>query len=151
MSNEVNNQIHTIGHSNRSLEDLIRVLIHHDIQVLVDVRRFPTSRHNPQFKKDLLENKLPESGIEYVWIENLGGFRKGGYVEYTETKEFRDELEKLMEIAKQKRTAVMCAELLWFRCHRNFIATALTRLGWEVIHIYDEKKSDKHKFVESLF
>ncbi len=151
MSNEVNNQIHTIGHSNRSLEDLIRVLKHHDIQVLVDVRRFPTSRHNPQFKKDLLENKLPESGIEYVWIENLGGFRKGGYVEYTETKEFRDELEKLMEIAKQKRTAVMCAELLWFRCHRNFIATALTRLGWEVIHIYDEKKSDKHKFVESLF
>ena len=145
------NQIHTIGHSNRSLEDLIRVLKHYDIQVLVDVRRFPTSTHNPQFKKDMLENKLPESGIEYVWIENLGGFRKGGYVEYTETEEFRGELEKLIEIAKQKRTAVMCAELLWFKCHRNFIATALSRRGWEVIHIYDEKKSEKHKFVESLF
>jgi uncharacterized protein (DUF488 family) len=151
MSNEVNNQIHTIGHSNRSLEDLIRVLKHYGVQVLADVRRFPTSRHNPQFKKDILESKLPESGIEYLWIENLGGFRKGGYVEYTETKEFKGELEKLIEIAKQKRTAVMCAELLWFKCHRNFIATALTRQGWEVIHIYDEKKSEKHKFVDSLF
>ena len=151
MNNEVKAQIFTIGHSNRSLEDLIKILKHYDIKVLVDVRRFPTSRHNPQFKKDVLESELPESGIEYVWIENLGGFRKGGYVEYTETEEFREELERVIEIAKQKRVAIMCAELLWFKCHRNFIATALARQGWEVIHIYDEKKSDKHKFVDSLF
>ena len=148
---DIKNTIHTIGHSNRSLEDLIKILKHYDIKVLVDVRRFPTSRHNPQFKKDILESQLPESGIEYVWIENLGGFRKGGYVEYTETEEFREELERVIEIAKQKRVAIMCAELLWFKCHRNFIATALARQGWEVIHIYDEKKSDKHKFVDSLF
>lgn len=151
MSNEENNQIFTIGHSNRSLEDFIHILKHYNIEVLVDVRRFPTSRHNPQFKKDILENKLPESGIEYVWIENLGGFRKGGYVDYMETQSFKDELEKLIEVAKRKRATVMCSELLWFKCHRNFIATALTKQGWEVVHIYDEKKTEKHKFVESLF
>lgn len=145
------NQILTIGHSNRSLGDFINILKHYNIEVLVDVRRFPTSRRNPQFKKDELENRLREHGVEYVWIENLGGFRKGGYVEYTETREFREELEKLIVIAHQKRTAMMCAELLWFKCHRNFIATALARQGWEVIHIYDEKKTEKHKFVDSLF
>jgi uncharacterized protein (DUF488 family) len=145
------NNIFTIGHSNRSLQDFINILKHYKIEVLVDVRRFPTSRHNPQFKKDILENKLPESGIEYVWIENMGGFRKGGYVDYMETQGFKDELEKLIKIAKLNRTAVMCSELLWFKCHRNFIATALTRKGWEVFHIYAEKRTEKHKFVDRLF
>ncbi|HWP91894.1 MAG TPA: DUF488 domain-containing protein [Thermodesulfobacteriota bacterium] len=72
------NQIHTIGHSNRSLENLIKILKYYDIEALVDVRLFPTSGHNPQFKKEVLETELPESGIEYVWIENLGGFRVRG-------------------------------------------------------------------------
>jgi hypothetical protein len=137
------NQIHTIGHSNRSLEDLIKILKYYGIEALVDVRRFPTSRHNPQFKKDVLENKLPESGIEYVWIENLGGFRKGGYVEYTETKEFRDELEKLIEIAKQKfcglsATAILlllpspgwAGRLFIFTTIRNWISTSLWRASF---------------------
>jgi uncharacterized protein (DUF488 family) len=145
------NNIFTIGHSNRSLQDFINILRHYKVEVLVDVRRFPTSKHNPQFKKDILENKLQESGIEYVWIENLGGFRKGGYADYMETQSFKDELEKLIQIAKRKRMAVMCSELLWFKCHRNFIATALTKQGWEVIHIYDQKKTEKHRFVDRLF
>lgn len=147
----ISQEIFTIGHSNRNLEDFMNILKHYNIEVLVDVRRFPTSRHNPQFKKDELENRLPENGVEYIWIENLGGFRKGGYVDYMETREFKEELEKLIVIAKQKRTAVMCAELLWFKCHRNFISTAFAREGWEVIHIYDQKKSEKHKFVDRLF
>lgn len=141
------NQIFTIGHSNRSLEDLTKILKHYNIKVLVDVRRFPTSRHNPQFKKDILENKLSENDIEYVWIENLGGFRKGGYVEYTETKEFKEESEKLIKIAEQKRTAVMCAELLWFKCHRSFISSVLSRNGWSIIHIYDEKREEEHRLL----
>jgi uncharacterized protein (DUF488 family) len=144
-------KIFTIGHSNRSLKDFIRILKHYSIEALVDVRRFPTSRHNPQFKKADLENRLLENSVEYLWIENLGGFREGGYIDHMKTAEFDGELGKLINIAKEKRAVIMCSELLWFKCHRNLIATALAKQGWEVIHIYDEKKSETHKFVDRLF
>jgi len=138
-------QIFTIGHSTRSLDELVKVLKYYGIEVLVDVRHFPRSGHNPQFNKEVLEDKLPEIGIQYLWIEALGGFRKGGYEEYMKTKDFQGGLETLMDIAKQRPAAVMCAELLWFRCHRRLIASALRRRKWQVIHIYDEKKKEAHR------
>jgi uncharacterized protein (DUF488 family) len=140
--------IFTIGHSTRSLDELLRVLKHYKIEALADVRHFPRSGRNPQFNKDFLENRLPNDGIQYIWIEKLGGFRKGGYEEYMKTEDFQKGLETLMEIAKQKVTAVMCAEVLWFRCHRRFIASLLTKEDWKVSHIYNEKKSETHRFLD---
>lgn len=138
-------RIFTIGHSTRSLDELVKVLKYYNIEILIDVRHFPRSRHNPQFNKEILETKLPESGIQYLWIENLGGFRKGGYEGYMKTRDFKEGLETLIKIAKQRATAVMCAELLWFRCHRRFIASTLKRRKWHVTHIYDEKKTEVHR------
>ncbi len=138
-------RIFTVGHSTRSLDELLKVLKHYNIEVLADVRSFPVSRRNPQFNKEALEIKLPESGVQYTWIEKLGGFRKGGYEEYMKTEDFKEGLEALIEIAKQRVTAVMCAEILWLRCHRRFIASALIEKQWQVSHIYNEKKSEAHR------
>jgi uncharacterized protein (DUF488 family) len=137
--------IFTIGHSTRSLDELLNVLKHYKIKVLADVRHFPHSKRNPQFNKELLEKELSDSGIRYIWIENLGGFRNEGYEEYMKTEDFRNGLVTLTEVAKQKATAVMCAEVLWFRCHRRFIVSALTKEKWQVSHIYNEKKSEAHR------
>ncbi|HEX3034976.1 MAG TPA: DUF488 domain-containing protein [Thermodesulfobacteriota bacterium] len=138
-------QIFTIGHSNRSFEEFLKILKHYDTEILIDVRRFPRSRRNPHFNGELLEGKLKESNIQYFWIESLGGFRGGDYEEYSKTKDFEEGLTALMEIAEKKRAAVMCAEILWFRCHRSFIASALDKRKWRVIHIYDESRADIHK------
>ncbi len=138
-------QIFTIGHSKRSFDELVKVLKHYKIEVLTDVRHFPRSGHNPQFNKEILKNKLPKSGIQYLFIETLGGFRKGGYEEYMKTKDFQDGLETLTGITREKVTVFMCSELLWFRCHRRLIASALTTRKWQVIHIFDEKKSEAHR------
>ena len=145
MSNKIPNQIFTIGHSTRSLDELIGILRCYDVSTLVDVRYFPSSRRNPQFNKNNFEIKLPESGIQYYWIEELGGFREGGYEKYMDSEDFKLALNKLMEIAKQKTTAIMCAELLWFKCHRGSISSRLTKEGWTVIHIFDKKRTQIHK------
>ena len=137
--------IHTIGHSTRKLEELVKVLKHYNIELLVDIRHFPHSRHNPQFNKEFLEEKLPDCGISYIWLEKLGGFRAGGYKKYTKTQDFNDGLEELISIAHSKTTAIMCAELLWFKCHRRFVSNELKRRKIKVVHIYDEKRTDKHR------
>ena len=92
--------VYTIGHSTRSLEEFVRVLKHYRIDILVDTRHFPRSRHNPQFNKELLEKELPKHKIEYAWLEVLGGFRKGGYKKYAGTEEFRRGIDELIKIAK---------------------------------------------------
>lgn len=143
--NKRENRIFTIGHSTRNLDELIELLRRHKVSALVDVRHFPNSRRNPQFNKNNLEIKLPESDIQYYWIEELGGFREGGYEKYMDSEDFNLGLNKLMEIAKDRTTAIMCAELLWFRCHRASIASVLTKNGWDVVHIFDEKKTQIHK------
>lgn len=143
--NKRENRIFTIGHSTRNLDELIDLLRQHEISALIDVRHFPNSRRNPQFNKNNLEIKLPESDIQYHWIEELGGFREGGYENYMDSKEFNSGLIKLLEIAKDRATAIMCAELLWFRCHRASIATLLTKNGREVVHIFDERRTQIHK------
>jgi MFS family permease len=137
--------IYSIGHSTHSLDELLDLLTSYRIGALVDVRRFPRSRKNPQFNKEALEEQLPARGIEYHWLgESLGGFRgsggKGGfqgYAAYMETEDFQRGLTTLERIGANKLTAFMCAEKLFFRCHRNLIADALVRRGWRVYHIIE--------------
>jgi len=131
-------QIWTIGHSNRSLETFLNLLNEHEIQVLADVRRFPTSKLE-HFKREALEKWLPKQGIEYVWLgEELGGYRRGGYKKHMRTKLFREGIKKLLEIAKTKRTCIMCMEVNPKYCHRRFISAHLERKGVRVIHIINK-------------
>lgn len=136
---------YTIGHSTRSAEEFLKILKHYGIEIVVDVRHFPTSKKFPWFNKDELKKNLAKENIKYFWLEELGGFRKGGYFQYTKTEEFAQGIKKLLEISNQGKTAVMCAEILWFRCHRRYISEKLTKLGHKVIHIYDSKKAQEHK------
>lgn len=127
--------IWTIGHSNRSINTFLELLKEHKIQVLVDVRSFPTSKIE-HFKRENMEKWLPENGIEYLWLgKELGGYRKGGYEKHMRTKIFREGVKKLLEVAAKKRTCVMCMEANPKYCHRRFIAAHLERKGVKVIHI----------------
>ncbi|MEM2105545.1 MAG: DUF488 domain-containing protein [Candidatus Bathyarchaeia archaeon] len=125
----------TIGYSNRSMNAFLELLREHEIQVLVDIRSFPTSKIE-HFKRENMEKWLSESGIEYIWLgKELGGYRKGGYKRHMRTKLFREGVKKLLEIATQKRTCIMCMETNPKYCHRRFIAAHLERKGVKVVHI----------------
>ena len=139
--------IYTIGHSSRSLKELVELLKRYGIDLVVDVRRFPTSSKYPDFKREKLSKVLKEEGIQYFWLgELLGGYREGGYEAYMKTEGYRKGLEKLLEtIGGFKRPAIMCSEKLWFRCHRRFISDSLVKLGFEVIHIIDSEHTYKHR------
>ena len=127
--------IWTIGHSNRSQRIFLEMLKEHEIEVLVDVRRFPTSKVE-HFKREAMEQWLPEQGIEYIWLgEELGGYRHGGYKAYMRTKLFKEGIKKLSEIANQKRICIMCLEPNPKHCHRRFLSTHLERKGVKAIHI----------------
>ena len=148
----------TIGHSTRQPDEFIALLAQHEIQAIVDVRRFPGSRRNPQFGQAELQTLLSANGIEYHWIAALGGRRRseasvdtawrnpsfGAYAGYIETPEFAAGLEELLAHASRVRTAIMCAELLWWRCHRRIIADVLTVRSIPVVHIVDERNSTEH-------
>ena len=139
-------KIWTIGHSTHSFEDLISLLKHYGLEILVDIRRFPSSKKFPHFNQEYLQSQLPDLNINYIWLgDDLGGFRKGGYTKYMNTETFKEGLNKLLTIAKSGRTAIMCAEIVWFRCHRRWIAEQLVMDGYEVIHIIDDKKTYVHK------
>jgi len=137
-------QVFTIGHSTRKLEELISALKHYAIERVVDIRHFPTSRHNPQFNKPILEQALREHGIDYVWLERLGGYRQGGYLAYTQTEDFQRGIEELERLAREKRAACMCAEVKWYRCHRRRVSDVLAERGWLVIHIFHETRAEEH-------
>ena len=154
-------RIWTIGHSNRSIEEFIDGLRANAIELLADVRRFPASRHNPQFAEQALGDSLRDAGIEYRWMgKELGGRRSAsksspntalrnpsfrGYADYMLTNEFRDGVDALRELAAAKRTAILCAELLWWRCHRSMISDYLVGVfGDEVTHIRDAQYSEPH-------
>lgn len=138
-------EVFTIGHSTRKLEELVSVLTHYQIERLVDIRHFPASRHNPQFNKPVLEETMSQHGIEYVWLERLGGYRTGGYLAYMQTSDFASGLDELERLAGEKRTAYMCAEVKWFQCHRRRVSDALVERGWSVTHIFDEKRTQQHR------
>ena len=149
----------TVGHSTRSAEEFGQILLTHGIQVLVDVRSFPGSRRYPQFNRAALAESLKEIGIEYKHEPRLGGRRKPradshntawknasfrAYADHMESEEFRNGVKDLLELAGQSRVAVMCAEALWWRCHRRLISDYLKAEGHAVIHILDQNKTQEH-------
>lgn len=143
--------LYTIGHSTRSLEELLEALNAHQIQTLVDIRAFPMSRRLPQFNRDSLEQTLPAAGIRYVWMKALGGYRKKvfdetphialrnksfrNYADYMLTPEFEHAISELVALAENTRTAYMCAERVYFRCHRMLVSDWLVAHSHEVLHI----------------
>ena len=152
--------IFTIGHSTRPIEDFIALLKAHEIKLLVDVRTIPRSRHNPQFNRDTLPESLHAAHIEYHHMPALGGLlhaRKHctnrawrnlsflGFGYYMETSEFKNGLANLIEESRTRRTAIMCAEAVPWRCHRSLIADALVARGIEVFEISSPTRAQPHK------
>ncbi len=152
--------IYTIGHSTRSIESLIEILNTYEIVQVVDVRTIPYSKHVPQFNKEALEDSLKSAGIQYIHMKELGGLRRPmkdsinlgwqntsfkGYADYMQTTEFEVGIEKLIEISKNKNTAIMCSEAVPWRCHRSLIADALVTRKIEVVHILSKTSSRKHE------
>jgi uncharacterized protein (DUF488 family) len=153
--------LYTIGHSTRSLDELVSALQAHGIETLVDIRAFPMSRRLPHFNRESLEAELPRRGIHYVWMKALGGYRKStrkdsphvalrnasfrNYADYTLTPEFEKAMAELLEIAERSRTAYMCAERIYFRCHRMIVSDWLVAHGHKVLHIDAEGPTRPHK------
>jgi|SRR5579859_1366700 len=150
-------QIYTIGHSTRSLDELIRLLRENGVERLADIRRFPGSRRYPHFSRESLAQALPEQGIEYEHIPQLGGRRKEsaesphtalrnaqfrGYADHMLSAEFQEGMHRLL--SSDKTTAIMCAEAVPWRCHRNFVADELVRRGIEVVHIIGPESRKRH-------
>ena len=150
----------TVGHSTRPLEEFLAVLDAYDIQLVADVRRFPGSRRLPQYAGPALEAALAERGVAYHWLPTLGGRRRStaaspelgwrhpafrAYAEHVATEEFADGLLELLMLASGLRTVVMCAEVLWWRCHRRIIADVLASLDVPVVHIRDARIAEPHR------
>jgi uncharacterized protein (DUF488 family) len=143
--------LYTIGHSTRTIEELVGALQAHQVQTLVDIRAFPMSKRLPQFNRDSLEQSLPAAGIRYAWFKALGGYRKKvleespniavrnqsfrNYADYMLTPEFERAVSDLISLAERSRTAYMCAERVYFRCHRMLVSDWLVAHGHEVLHI----------------
>lgn len=135
-------RIYMVGHSTRASYEMESLLKAYGIKTVVDVRRFPKSTRFPHFNREAMEEWLSSAGIKYIWLgDKLGGYRKGGYKAYTDTPEFEYGIEELERIAEVEPVAVMCAERFPWKCHRRFIAAALQRRGWEIIHIIDEAQT----------
>ena len=154
-------RLYTIGHSTRTLEDLIEALQAHEIQALVDIRAFPMSRRLPQFNRESLETSFSSAGIRYVWMKALGGYRKKiredspnialrnatfrNYADYMLTEEFEAAMAKLIALPETSRTAYMCAERVYFRCHRMLVSDWLVAHGHEVMHIDGTGPTKPHR------
>jgi uncharacterized protein (DUF488 family) len=152
--------IFTIGHSTRPIEAFIRLLKAHGVQRVVDVRRMPRSRHNPQFNRDRLSAALHRASIHYTHMPGLGGLRRTrpdsanaawrnasfrGYADYMQTPQFEDSLARCIDRAKQERVALMCAESVPWRCHRSLIADALLARGIQVNEITSGIRTRPHE------
>jgi uncharacterized protein (DUF488 family) len=150
----------TVGHSNHSLQRFLEILRAHGIERILDVRRIPASRKWPHFSASNLAASLPAAGIDYVGIPDLGGRRKArpdsphtawrveafrGYADFMDTPEFGRSLEGVTTLAGEKRSALMCAESLPWRCHRSLIADSLLARGWKVFEILSEKEARPRK------
>ena len=155
--------IYTIGHSTREFSELVKVLQAHDIKTLADIRSFPMSRRLPHFNRENLEMELPKSGINYRWLRELGGRRKRlrsdspnvalrndsfrNYADYMLTADFERGIGELLTIARREPVAIMCAERVYFRCHRMLVSDYLTAHGHEVLHIDDENPPRPHNLM----
>ncbi|HEX8517906.1 MAG TPA: DUF488 domain-containing protein [Bacteroidia bacterium] len=153
--------IRTIGHSTRSLNEFVEILKSFQIELLADIRNYPGSKRYPHFNKENLEVSLRDNDIEYVHLKSLGGRRKAlpdskntgwrsaafkGYADYMDSKEFLQGITELGEHAGNKRTAYMCSEAVWWRCHRSLVSDYLKARGWKVIHIMGIGKEQEHPY-----
>jgi uncharacterized protein (DUF488 family) len=152
--------IYTIGHSTRAIDEFIGLLSAHGVQQLADVRTIPKSRRHPQFAKEALSVSLPAAGIAYRHVAELGGLRKPradstntawrhdgfrGYADYMETPDFERAVDRLIAWAGAAPTAVMCAEAVWWQCHRRLLADALLARAIEVRHIMTPASAPPHE------
>jgi len=157
-------ELWTVGHSTLSIEQLIEALRSFEIKVLADVRSFPGSRRYPHFNRESLSGSLADAGIEYQHFPELGGRRRArpdsvnmtwrnesfrGYADYMETNAFREGITRLLNVARARATVVMCAEAVWWRCHRSLISDYLKASGVEVTHIMAAGKSQPHPFTSA--
>jgi uncharacterized protein (DUF488 family) len=158
-------RIWTIGHSTRSIDEFISLLEKIGIKLLADVRSWPGSKRYPHFNKEALAKSLNEHGIRYEHFAELGGKRKTrrdsrntawrnasfrGYADHMETKDFRKGIERLINVAQEAGpSAIMCAEAVWWRCHRSLISDYLKSHGIEVMHIMDAKKTEPHPYTSA--
>ena len=156
-------RVWTVGHSTRSVEEFIRLLAVNGIERVVDIRRYPGSRRWPWFNQGELRERLVGAGIAYEWLEALGGRRHGegakgasvnrglrvsgfrNYADYMATKAFREGIGRLLAWAQEKRTAVMCAERVYWKCHRRLVSDYLTAQGVEVLHILETGRVEGHR------
>jgi uncharacterized protein (DUF488 family) len=156
--------IWTIGHSTRPIDEFVAALESFRISALVDVRTYPGSRRYPQFNKPNLAAWLAGVEVKYRHAPELGGRRRAkpdsinmawrnemfrGYADHMETEEFREGIDRLVELARQSRSAIMCAEAVWWKCHRSLIADYLKVRGVTVVHILGEGKSEEHPFTSA--
>jgi uncharacterized protein (DUF488 family) len=151
----------TIGHSTHPLPAFVELLQAYGIETVADVRRFPGSRRHPQFGAEALGSALEAHGIAYHWFAELGGRRKPdllepegsawrhpsfrAYAQHLQSEEFARGLHSLLHAAKASRTAIMCSELLWWRCHRRLIADVMVFCGWQVTHIMGADECSTHR------
>jgi uncharacterized protein (DUF488 family) len=151
--------VYTIGHSTRAADELSALLREHEIKLLADIRRYPGSKRYPHFASEAMARWLPEHGIAYMHMPELGGRRKPlpdsrntawrneqfrAYADYMATDEFRDAIDALLSLAEKQRVSIMCAEAVPWRCHRNLVADDLTRRGIEVIHVIGAGSVKQH-------
>jgi uncharacterized protein (DUF488 family) len=155
--------LYTIGHSTRTIEELIAALRAHQVETLVDIRAFPMSKRLPQFNRESLQQSLSAAGIRYISMTALGGYRKKileesphialrnqsfrNYADYMLTPEFESAMSELLALAENSRTAYMCAERVYFRCHRMLVSDWLVAHGHEVLHIDAERPVKPHKLM----
>src|SRR5205809_5172130 len=158
-------RIWTIGHSTRGIDEFISLLEENEINLLVDVRAWPGSKRYPQFNKDALAESLNAHGIRYEHFPELGGKRQSkphsrnttwrnssvrGYADYMDTEQFQKGIERLLDVAAEAGpTAIMCAEAVWWRCHRSLISDYLKVRGVEVMHILATKKIEPHPYTSA--
>lgn len=156
-------RIRSIGHGARTLEDFLTLLRESGIALLADIRTFPGSRRHPHFGREALAAALSSAGIRYEHLPALGGRRSGrgtsphrairvagfrAYADHMDTAEFRAGYERLLELARERAVAYMCAETLWWQCHRRLLSDRLAVDGWEVVHILAPGKAEPHRLWE---
>ena len=155
--------IWTIGHSTHPIEEFINMLQSFKIELLADIRSYPSSRYCPQFNENALQKSLAEAAIDYRHMPQLGGRRKPkadskntnwknasfrGYADYMETPQFKIGIEELEELAIKKPTAYMCSEAFWLKCHRSLVSDHLKLKGWRVMHITGINKAKEHEYTK---
>jgi len=156
--------LYTVGHSTHPIERFLDLLGEHRIALLADIRSFPSSRRWPQFNQEALAAAMERAGVEYRWLKRLGGRRHGrrddsphtawrliafrSYADYCDSEEFAAGIAELIEIAARSRTAIMCSEGLWWRCHRRIVSDQMTVRGWQVEHILPNGRLAPHRLPE---